>query len=330
MRDNKPIDNPARPPAEDMLASVSLRQLQALVSVGQTASFTVAAEQLGLSQPSVSHLIRRLEHQLGQPLVVRGRDVRLTSAGAHLADVARRSLLTIGTALIESRNQAALRSGSVSVAVGHISAAILLPLVLTRFKREHPNIELTITDCMAHEVKGKILSHEVDLGVAAVSSLHDSQITTEDIFDSRMALFMRQDSALAAMSAIDATLLAELPCIQLNPNAPHWLNISRELLARNIYPRIEQRVTLLSTAVGMIHAGMGVAVLPGFVESQMPGSIRSVRIENPELHWPVTIIRQAKYPASPAARAFMQTVRLEARALYRRANEQPPGSGEAT
>lgn len=62
---------------------VSLRQLRALIAVGQTASFTVAAEQLGLSQPSVSHLVRRLENELGQPLVVRGRDVRLTSQGAR-------------------------------------------------------------------------------------------------------------------------------------------------------------------------------------------------------------------------------------------------------
>jgi DNA-binding transcriptional LysR family regulator len=329
MRNDKRIDDSARPPAEEALAGVSLRQLRALVAVGQTASFTVAAEQLGLSQPSVSHLVRRLETQLGLTLVVRGRDVQLTAAGAHIADVARRSLLTIGTALLESRDQAALRSGSVTVAVGHMSAAILLPLVLARFKREHPTIELTITDCMAHEVKGKILSHEVDLGLAAVSSLRDSQIATEEVFNSDMELFVRHDSALARAREVEAAVLAEVPCIQLNPSAPPWLEISRQLLSRNIYPRIEQRVTLLSTAVGMIHAGMGVALLPGFVESQMPGSIRAVRLRNPQLHWPVSIIRQANYPSSPAARAFMRAVRLEARALQQRRCASPPDGDAA-
>ena len=318
MRNDQRFDDPARPPAEEALSGVSLRQLLALVSVGQTASFTVAAEKLGLSQPSVSHLIRRLENQLGQTLVVRGRDVQLTAAGAHIADVARRSLLTIGKALLESRNQVALSSGSVSVAVGHISAAILLPLVLARFKREYPTIELTITDCMAHQVKGKILSHEADLGLAAVSSVRDSQIATEMVVDSRLVLFVRHDSALARAEEVEASVLAELPCIQLNPYAPPWLEVSRQLLARNIYPRIEQRVTLLSTAVGMIHAGMGVALLPGFVDSQMPNSIRAVRISNADLRWPISIIRQANYPASPAAQAFMQVVRLESRALSKR------------
>lgn len=295
------------------MIGVSLRQLRALIAVGQTASFTVAAEQLGLSQPSVSHLIRRLEAELGQALVVRGRDVKLTPEGAHIADVARRALLSIDTALQESQDQAALKSGSVSVAVGHMTAAVLLPRVLNHFKRAHPTVELIITDCMAHEIKAKILSHEVDLGLGAVSSSRDSQIATETVFESRVALFVRTDSALTRTEEVDASVLSELQCIQLNPNAPPWLEISRRLLAKNIYPRIEQRVTLLSTVVGMIQSGMGVALLPSFVRSQMPGSIQAVQIRNPELHWPVSIVRQANYPASPAAQAFMQVVRHEAR-----------------
>lgn len=299
--------------AADEPIGVSLRQLRALIAVGQTASFTVAAEQLGLSQPSVSHLIRRLENELGQALVVRGRDVQLTSQGTHIADVARRALMSIDTALLESRNQTALKSGSVSVAVGHMSAAVLLPQILSRFKRTHPTIELIVTDCMAHEIKEKILSHEVDVGLGAIVSVRESQIATEKVFDSRVALFVRKDSALARSAEVGASVLAEVSCIQLNPNAPLWLEISRQLLAKNIYPRIEQRVTLLSTVIGLIQAGMGVAMLPGFVRSQMPGTIKSVAIRNPELHWPVSIVRRTKYPSSPAAKAFIEVVRQEAR-----------------
>lgn len=291
---------------------VSLRQLRALIAVGQTASFTVAAEQLGLSQPSVSHLVRRLENELGQSLVVRGRDVQLTSQGARIADVARRALLSIDTALHESKSQSALTSGSVSVAVGHISAAVFLPKILYRFKRMHPTIELIVTDCMAHEIKGKILSHEVDVGLGAIVSLHDSQITTEKVFDSRLALFARKDNSLARSKELDASILAEVSCIQLNPNAPLWLEFSRQLLMRNIYPRIEQRVKLISTVIGMIQAGMGVALLPGFVSSQMPGTIQAIAIRNPELHWPISIVRRSNYPSSPAVKAFIQVVRQEA------------------
>jgi DNA-binding transcriptional LysR family regulator len=60
---------------------VSMQQLRALAAIADTGSFTLAAEALQLTQPAISHLVRRMEEQLGQPLVVRGRRIRLT--GSH-------------------------------------------------------------------------------------------------------------------------------------------------------------------------------------------------------------------------------------------------------
>ena len=69
---------------------VSLQQFRALAAIAQTGSFTLAADALQLTQPAVSHLIKRMEQQLGQPLVVRGRRIRLTDAGQMMADTAQR------------------------------------------------------------------------------------------------------------------------------------------------------------------------------------------------------------------------------------------------
>src|SRR5690606_22421942 len=160
----------------DTIESVSLRQLRALVSIGDTASFTGAAEQLGMSQPSVSHLIRRLEAEVGQTLVVRGREVTLTRQGQALADIARRAILSIDGAVRESRDQSALKSGSVSVAVGHVSAATLLPRILVAFNQRHPNIELIVVDCVVEQIRNKLLSHEADVGLGAVVGSDDSRL----------------------------------------------------------------------------------------------------------------------------------------------------------
>src|SRR5690606_17807802 len=132
---------------EEFSDAISLRQLRALVCVGDTASFTGAADQLGMSQPSVSQLIRRLEAELGQSLVVRGREISLTPQGRALADIARRAILSIDNAVGESREQAALKRGSVSVAIGHVSAATLLPQILIAFNHRYPDLNLVIIDC---------------------------------------------------------------------------------------------------------------------------------------------------------------------------------------
>ncbi|AOB26546.1 LysR family transcriptional regulator [Bordetella bronchiseptica] len=293
----------------DTIESVSLRQLRALVSIGDTASFTGAAEQLGMSQPSVSHLIRRLEAEVGQTLVVRGREVTLTRQGQALADIARRAILSIDGAVRESRDQSALKSGSVSVAVGHVSAATLLPRILVAFNQRHPNIELIVVDCVVEQIRNKLLSHEADVGLGAVVGSDDSRLSTELLWDGGVSLFMRDDHYLADREAIDAAILAELPCIQLNPNAPPWLVISRLLVANGIHPRVEQRVVLVSTAVGMIQAGMGVAMLPHAAAAQAPRGVRAVPIRNPFLSWPISLVRLSNHPLSPAAQAFAAVAR---------------------
>jgi DNA-binding transcriptional LysR family regulator len=294
---------------EETGEAVSLRQLRALVSVSDTASFTGAAEQLGMSQPSVSHLIRRLEAEVGQTLVVRGREICLTRQGQVIADVARRAILAIDSALRECRETTSLNAGSVNVAVGHVSAATLLPQILHRFQARHPNIELTVVDCMVEQIRGKLLSHEADIGLGAVTGTEDSKILIEKLWDSGVSLFMRDDHRLARHASVEARVLAELPCIQLNPNAPAWLAISRKLIARNIYPRVEQRVILVSTAVGMIQAGMGVAMMPHIAAPNMPPGIRGIPLRDPKLEWPIAIVRLANYPLSPAAQAFAEVVR---------------------
>lgn len=299
------------------MESVSLRQLRALVAIGETASFTAAAEQLGLSQPSISHLVRRLEHEVGQPLVVRGREVALTAAGQVMAGVARRAILAIDGALKECRERSDLKLGKVAVAVGHASAAALLPHILMEFHQRHPQLDLVVIDCVVQQIRSHLLSHEAELGLGAVMPSDDSRIMVESLFDSGVALFVRDDHPLAGRAAVDAKVLAELPCIQLNPDAPAWLTISRKLIAADIYPRVEQRVILLPTAIGLIQAGLGVAMLPQIAAVQMPPGIKSIALRNPFLEWPISIARLANYPLSPAAQAFIDVVRAVAKRLQR-------------
>jgi len=108
---------------------ISLQQLRALAAVADTGSFTLAAEALQLTQPAISHLIKRMEHELGQPLVVRGRRIRMTRAGQMMVDTAVRALRLVDESVGACRSQSQLREGRVVLAVGHLTAGALLPLL---------------------------------------------------------------------------------------------------------------------------------------------------------------------------------------------------------
>ena len=287
-----------------------MQQLRALAAVAESGSFTLAAEALQLTQPAISHLVKRMEEELGQPLVVRGRRIQLTGAGQVMAETAVRALRLIDESVDACRSQSQLREGSVVLAVGHLTAGALLPPMLGRFSQKHPTLATTLLDSTAEQMISRILSQEADLGFGSDIGQKHSELATEPLFSERMALFVRDDHALAQRVVVDARHLEALPFIHVNPDANVWRAVSRQLSSvANVYPRVVHHVSMLSTAFGLIQAGAGVALLPRYVEVLMPGNLRAVAVTRPVLEYPVVAIRLAKHPLTPAAMAFLAMAR---------------------
>lgn len=289
---------------------VSLQQLRALAAVAETGSFTLAAESLQLTQPAISHLVKRMEEDLGQPLVVRGRRIRMTDAGQMMVDTAVRALRLIDESVNACRSQAQLREGRVVLAVGHLTAGALMPPLLGRFAHKHPKLATTLLDSTAEQMISRILSQEADLGFGSDIGQAHSELATEPLFVERMALFVREDHPLAQRSSIEARQLDALPFIHVNPDANVWRAVSRQLSSvANVYPQVAHHVSMLSTAFGLIQAGAGVALLPRYVEVLMPPNLRALAVTRPVLEYPLVAVRLAKHPLSPAAMAFLDIAR---------------------
>lgn len=296
--------------AKNATEEVSLQQLRALAAVAETGSFTLAAETLQLTQPAISHLIKRMEEEIGQPLVVRGRRIQLTSAGQVMVETAVRALRLIDESVDACRSQSQLREGRVVLAVGHLTAGALLPPMLGRFSQKHPTLATTLLDSTAEQMISRLLSQEADLGFGSDIGQKHSELATEPLFTERMALFVREDHPLAQRVVVDAKHLEALPFIHVNPDANVWRSVSRQLSSvANVYPQVAHHVSMLSTAFGLIQAGAGVALLPRYVEVLMPGNLRAVAVTRPTLEYPVVAVRLAKHPLSPAALAFLAMAR---------------------
>jgi DNA-binding transcriptional LysR family regulator len=218
---------------------ISLQQLRALAAVAETGSFTLAAEALQLTQPAISHLIKRMEEELAQPLVVRGRRIRMTGAGQMMVDTAVRALRLIDESVGACRSQSQLREGRVVLAVGHLTAGALLPPLLGRFSQQHPTLATTLLDSTAEQMISRVLSQEADLGFGSDIGQKHSELATEPLFSERMALFVRDDHPLAQRVVVDARHLESQPFIHVNPDANVWRAVSRQLSSMaNVYPRV--------------------------------------------------------------------------------------------
>src|SRR3954467_6009914 len=126
---------------------VELQDLQALVVLAETLHFGRAADRLHVSQPALSKRIRRMEERIGGPLLARRyRDVRLTEAGRLLATRGRHLIGEASTALALTQQAARGEAGLLRIGFGIASIFGLLPDVLLRFRRAHPNVLLHLRD----------------------------------------------------------------------------------------------------------------------------------------------------------------------------------------
>jgi len=289
---------------------ISLQQLRALAAVAQSGSFTRAAEALQLTQPAISHLIKRLEQELGQALVVRGRRIRTTDAGQMMVDTAVRALRLIDESVGACRSQSDLREGRVVLAVAHLTAGALLPPLLGRFEARYPALATTLLDSTAEQMMSRILSQEADLGFGSDIGQKHSALATEPLFSERMSLFLRKDHPLARQETVEARQLEGLAFVHVNPDADVWRSVRRQLASgADVVPKVVHHVSMLSTAFGLIQAGAGVALLPRYVEVLMPDNLRAPVVIRPALEYPVVAVRLAKHPLSPAALAFLAMAR---------------------
>jgi DNA-binding transcriptional LysR family regulator len=138
-------------------------KLTAFVAVAEHASFTRAATQLGISNPSLSHAIRSLEDQLGVRLLNRTtRNVALTEAGAELLAHLNPALERFEKALDVVNGFRAKLGGTLRVAVHPVAAGTIVPSLIARFSAQNPDIRLEI---YVDREMGDIVGNHFDAGI---------------------------------------------------------------------------------------------------------------------------------------------------------------------
>jgi DNA-binding transcriptional LysR family regulator len=236
-----------------MLDIVRLRVLAAIAAHG---SVTKAAKQLNYSQPAVSHHLARLEAETGARLVQRiGRGIRLTPEGEHLARRAAEIVGRVDTAAAELSAMVGLRTGRVRVAGFQSALATLIPHAAATLRREHPGIELHLTDAHPQVALDLLRAGQVD---AAVIFRYDD--TTPDdvrathLFDDPMHLLSLEPGQTLEGNRDSAWIAGCEHCRREFVEACDKAGFSPHIAYTSDDIIVEQ---------ALVAAGMGVTTMPG-------------------------------------------------------------------
>jgi LysR family transcriptional regulator, low CO2-responsive transcriptional regulator len=150
----------------DLDRTVTLHQLRTFRAVAEQLSFSAAASELNLSQPSVSYQVKELEEALGVMLLDRlGKRVQLTEAGAILSDYAQRTLNLLDEAMLVMDQLRGIERGSLRVGASTTVGIYLIPLALGAYKRLHPNLAISLEIGARSQLESRLRSAALDLAV---------------------------------------------------------------------------------------------------------------------------------------------------------------------
>ncbi|MDB5296942.1 MAG: oxyR [Phycisphaerales bacterium] len=289
---------------------MEVHQLVYLVAVAEEASFSRAAERVGVAQPSLSQQIKKLEDELGTPLLDRlPRRVVPTAAGERLLGHARRVLAELADArrsLADGRGEIA---GTLTVGAIPTIAPYLLPDLLKRFAVAHPQVQVEVVEDVTARLVEMLDRAEIDL---AVLSTHDGgpTIHCERVGEEELALLVPALHRLAKSKAVRWDALAGERFLVLQEM--HCLSgqVSEVCQRQKLRPAVAMRGAQLSTIAEMVSAGLGVSVVPAMMADRDTNPDRVTRPfagERPTreicLAWSLLRYR------TRAAKAFEQAVR---------------------
>ncbi|MBN3457364.1 LysR substrate-binding domain-containing protein [Mycolicibacterium sp.] len=237
-----------------------LDELQWFVVLAETEHVTDAAAELGVSQPTLSRALARLEDQLGAPLFDRvNRRLHLNAYGQILLEHARRSIAEIRSA---TERIAALRdpdTGTVRLAFLHSQASWFVPDLLRRFRAEAPRVQFDLVQGAAHVIVEQLANGQADL---AITSPRPDGYRWRGLYVERLCLAVPRDHRLASRARIRLADAAGEPFVALAPGFG-LRQLTDELCAEaGIAPQVVFEAMEIPTMEGLVAAGFGVAVVP--------------------------------------------------------------------
>jgi len=292
---------------------MELKQLRVLQTVGETGSFSAAADRLDYTQPAVSKIVATLERQLGTTLVDRGiRPIRLTEAGSALAERATAAFEQIAAGEVEVEAIANLSAGSLRVGTFSSAGAAIVVNALRAFRKSHPDVDFSITEIgMPSALTRSLRRGDLDLGVSfdypEIGDTFGDELALEHLLDDPFDVVVPRGHSLEREQTIRfADLGGENWLLgDFGADSPSFRMIDRRCRDAGFDPNVVYRVNDCQMAQALVAAGEGIALLPRLMlQPTHPGvAIRPLATDPPSRR--VSAVRLSTRYLSPATERFL-------------------------
>jgi LysR family transcriptional regulator, benzoate and cis,cis-muconate-responsive activator of ben and cat genes len=248
---------------------MEVRHLRYFAAVARELNFSRAAEQLHIAQPPLSRQIRQLEDELGAELIDRGaRPLRLTPAGQFFHTQATQMLERL--AEVSAATARIARGTRLWFGVGFVPSTLygVLPEVIRRFRVTRPDVDVGLSELTTLQQLDALKSGRIDIGFGRLR-FDDPRVGGAVITEESMVAALPSGHALARRKRVSLAQLAAEPLLlyPARPRPSYADQVLEMFRSRSLQPVVALEANELQTAIGLVVAGIGYAMVPHSVQA---------------------------------------------------------------
>jgi DNA-binding transcriptional LysR family regulator len=289
---------------------VEMTQLRTFRMVAETLNFTRAAERLRINQSAVSHHIKSLETELGEPLFIRTkRGVRLSAAGKTALEYVERILGDVDALRERVSGRGQQPAGRVRAAAATQAFVHLFAPFFEDFMREHPLIELTFrTTSTTEQTVADIVDGSADVGFASMP-VYSPNLQATALFEDELVLVVGRRHRLAGKRSAPVEQLARERFIMFERGASLRRAAERFFAEAGIQPELALESNDTFFIKWMVEHRMGVSLLPAWAvrDEVGAGRLAQLAVEGHRLRRSVKMISLGRFQPA-ATRRFLEFI----------------------
>ena len=286
---------------------MDLRALRYFVETVRHSSFTQAAGHLCVTQSTVSKMVRQLEDEVGQPLLIReGRGVRLTDAGRIVYEGGQEALAVVKRLTQDVADLGDLVRGEVTVGIPPM-VNLFFPPLIKRFKERYPQIKLMAQEAGGQVIEQRVLAGELEVGVTVLPVPADSGLASTELGRFPICLVGTKASSWYGLPQPTLASLDREPLLMFSEDYALTKRLREGFARAGVSPVVVGQSGQWDFLLSLAMAGLGTALMPEplLKRLRLPDDVVIRPLCEPEVTWRVGQVWVPDRHMSHAARAWL-------------------------
>lgn len=299
---------------------MDVQALKAFIAVAELNSFSLAAEQLYLTQPAISKRIKGLEEQLNSPLFDRhNRSLSLTNTGHSLLPKAREIVQLVSDTQLSVKNMNHKVEGHLKLGTSHHIGLHRLPPYLKSFVAQYPKAELNLSFMGSESAYQAIAQRQVELALTTLEAETNNDqlpegIISEALWQDEMIFVCSKNHPLSKIKQIQLKDLSEYPAILPEANTFTFKLLAAKFKQQNLKLNAPMPTNYLETIKMLVSVGLGWSLLPASMLGSLSdkteeAGLIAIKVDQIQLTRPLGILYLQGRTLSNAAKAFIALIK---------------------